>query len=428
MSTDPSILEYYDVRGFSAEESCRSLVRLLAYVTQAEKVSIAFTNGTNVSLSRNKKNFSTDVGIDLTTLVDAVSLSKFEVDEIVQTDESASVFPAERGLVRVWAVPVFSSSEQIVGMLIAGHDQRADISLSQKQALIALSQLVQYELEIRRHLLQQEKYTIQANKLSTLGEMAAGIAHEINNPLAIIQGNLNKIRTLIEKERLDVAQMLDSVTTAARTVGRIVKIVSGLRSFARDEVGEPFQSAELQQLVEETLSFCHERFKNLNIQMTVQFERASVLLECRPVQISQVLLNLLMNSFDAVTEKESAGKTSPGKSSAEKWIRIDCGEDSDFITIRITDSGLGVSQSIQRKVFQPFFTTKPLGKGTGLGLSIARGIVESHRGELMLDVDSVHTSFVIRLPKSQSNSQVKSMTRAHPKSKAKSRSGSEGDS
>jgi len=386
MASEASLLEYYDVTGFSVEESCKDLLRLIAYVSEAELVAAAFLNGVTVSLEPSR-GFSTDWTVDLGVLQ---TLLREELG-IALVHQPTALFISSPAFAQVWSIPILSDSNKVIGALLASYKEPTQLNPQQREALITLSRKVQRELEIRRSAIQQEKVTIQTTKLSALGEMAAGIAHEINNPLAIIQGNLNKIRTLIEKNRFDVTLIQESVSTATRTVGRIGKIISGLRTFARDEVGEPFQSAELRNLVYETLSFCEERFKNLNVQMKVQVDPMSVLIECRPVQISQVLLNLLINAFDAITATNSH----------EKWISITCGEEKDFVTIRVTDSGPGITEVVRKRIFEPFFTTKSPGKGTGLGLSIAKGIVESHHGQLLLDTKNEHTSFLIRLPKSQ---------------------------
>jgi C4-dicarboxylate-specific signal transduction histidine kinase len=235
----------------------------------------------------------------------------------------------------------------------------------------------------------QQKLVSQAARISALGEMAAGIAHEINNPLAIIQGNLNKMRTLLENGILEPAVLHESVAVATKTVARIGKIVSGLRSFARDGEGDPFRSVELIKIIEETLSFCQARFSNHNIKIQIQPFSRDLQIECREVQISQVILNLLVNAFDAVEQVEN------------RWVELNCVDSGELIEIWVTDSGVGVAGPVREKMFQPFFTTKPIDKGTGLGLSISKGIVESHGGTLALDIQCANTRFVVRVPKKQ---------------------------
>ena len=125
------------------------------------------------------------------------------------------------------------------------------------------------------------------------------------------------------------------------------------------------------------------------ITLLTQGDLGDILLECRPTQMAQVLLNLLTNAFDAVEKLE------------EKWVRIEARDGGETVEFAVVDSGAGLPEGIRDKVLQPFFTTKAVGKGTGLGLSIATGIIESHHGTLDVDTEAPNTRFVIRLPKRQ---------------------------
>jgi signal transduction histidine kinase/putative methionine-R-sulfoxide reductase with GAF domain len=230
---------------------------------------------------------------------------------------------------------------------------------------------------------------LQASKMSSLGEMSSGIAHEINNPLAIIQGKSNQIRRILSTHPENTSQIQKITEDIDHTVGRISKIVRGLQSFSRDATNDPFQLKSVKTLIEDTLSFCSSRFKNHDVTLSVTPVSEDLTIECRGPQISQVILNLLLNAFDAV------------ESLAEKWVSIEVEESGDAVKIRITDSGLGIPEAIKGKILEPFFTTKEVGKGTGLGLSISSGIMKSHQGSLSLDDRSKNTCFVIEIPKSQ---------------------------
>jgi C4-dicarboxylate-specific signal transduction histidine kinase len=269
------------------------------------------------------------------------------------------------------------------------HPSGVKLDESQREGLLTVAIQAVSQVRLMQVGKSQERAIAQSAKMSALGEMAAGIAHEINNPLAIIQGNLNKMRTLIENEILDPGVLSDSISVATKTVARIGKIVHGLRNFARDGEGEPFQAAEIFRIVDETLSLCLERFKNHNVKVQVSSIPHDLVLECRHVQVSQVLLNLLSNAFDAV------------ENLPERWVSLNCIDGKDHVDIIVTDSGSGIAKEVQDKIFQPFFTTKSLGKGTGLGLSIARGIVDSHGGSLQLESVGPNTCFKITFPKKQ---------------------------
>jgi PAS domain S-box-containing protein len=247
------------------------------------------------------------------------------------------------------------------------------------------------ELKMKEQEIEDHKAKIVANsKMAALGEMAGGIAHEINNPLTVIQGNAKQLLIALEKGQLNedlVRKVVDKVTN---TTQRIAKIIKGLKSFARDGGGDPFTDCSLRMILEDTTAFCEARLRNHGVQLTINELQEDLKIRCRPVQISQVLLNLIHNAEDEVREKENP------------WIKIDITQDQYWVNIRITDSGSGIPKDIAERIMLPFFTTKEPGKGTGLGLSIASGIIKSHGGNFYLDQDSPNTSFIIKLPRKTS--------------------------
>lgn len=225
-----------------------------------------------------------------------------------------------------------------------------------------------------------------AAKMSALGEMAGGMAHEINTPLAIIKMNAEIMQELIDEEQIDRATIKEKMSVSVQTVQRIAAIVQALRMFSRDGSQDGFELATLKKIVDDTLILCSEKLKDHNVRLTTLNLSPDIFIRCRPVQISQVLLNLISNACDAIDSLD------------EKWIRLEFQSDSENILIRVTDSGHGIDENVQSRLFQPFFTTKEVGAGTGLGLSMSRGIIESHDGTLTLDRSNPHTSFVIKLP------------------------------
>lgn len=287
---------------------------------------------------------------------------------------------------------VFEDFFLIISMKM-GRDELHAIAHQQSQLEVTVAN-VEKEVENRTEelrkshkiIVNQQRSLISSAKMTALGEMAAGIAHEINNPLAIIQGNAGMIKTLTSSETVNLEMVRKSVSTVEATVKRIAKIVQGLRSFARDGSGDSFALVSVKNIVEETLALCKERFRNHSIQLEYD-AIPDVEIECRAVQISQVLLNLIVNSFDAVSEL------------SVKWVRVQVVDKSDAIEIHIMDSGPGIPEELRDKVMQPFFTTKEIGKGTGLGLSISQGLIEAHGGMLYLDVSRQNTCFVVRLLK-----------------------------
>ncbi len=233
----------------------------------------------------------------------------------------------------------------------------------------------------------QKAQMMESSKLAALGEMAGGICHEINNPLAIIQGRVGHLTDLAKRNALNSSIVLEYSEKVSAVIFRISKIIKGLRSFARDGDSDPFEPAKVRSIVLDTLDFCQEKMKTNGVVLEVGVISPDLSIKCRPVQVSQVLLNLLNNAFDAVLGLD------------EKWIRIDVVDRGEFAEIRIKDSGARISPEVQEKLFQPFFTTKPVGQGTGLGLSISTGIANAHHGSLKLDGSSQNTCFVLQLPK-----------------------------
>ncbi len=229
---------------------------------------------------------------------------------------------------------------------------------------------------------------ISMSKLSALGEMAAGVAHEINNPLAIIKNLSSQMNEMLAENDFNRGLFQEMTQKIEKTSDRIAKIVRGLRTFSRNGSKDEFQNVNIKHIVEETIALCKERFANNRIILTLDEIPADLIFNGRETEISQVILNLLNNAYDAI-------EVLP-----EKWVKISVFDQPTTIEIRVTDSGKGIPESERQKVFQPFYTTKEIGKGTGLGLSVSIGIIKAHGGDLSIDGNYPNTCFVIQLPKS----------------------------
>lgn len=249
-------------------------------------------------------------------------------------------------------------------------------------------------LETQEDLEGQRRKNVAHAKMSSLGEMASGIAHEINNPLAILQAKIFQMRKLVDAEPLNKAKIYEHADKMDDTVQRIAKIIKGLRSFSRNSEGDPMSISSAGAVIESTLEFCQARFKASAIVFKLS-PIPEAYIKCRESQLAQVVLNLLNNSFDAVSGLD------------EKWISMDVKEKLSTIEIVITDSGKGIPTSVVEKMMFPFFTTKGVDKGTGLGLSISKGIVEEHGGKIHYDASCPNTCFIVTLPKAASAKNLK---------------------
>jgi len=210
----------------------------------------------------------------------------------------------------------------------------------------------------QQQLEEQQKKAILNSKMSALGEMAGGVAHEINNPLAVIKSLVSQFGEILDEDPLDRELLKDMAKRVEKTTDRIAKIVTGLRTFSRDGSRDPLQPVKVVSIIEEALALCEEKFKYQKIQVIVDPICEDLTVEARAVEICQVILNLLNNARDAIGSLES------------QWIRISTVETAATVEIQVTDSGAGVPLDVREKIFEPFFTTKCVGKGTGIGLSI----------------------------------------------------------
>jgi len=228
---------------------------------------------------------------------------------------------------------------------------------------------------------------IASARLSALGVMAGGIAHEINNPLGIIHAMTSDLTEMTEEGGMTAHAVAGKSAIIRQTAERIAKIVRSLRQISREGISDPLRPTPVAKIVDETLEICRAKFKANGVELLLPGAIPDVRVFCREVQIAQALLNLLQNAFDAVLEQEG-----------ERWVRLEVENGNDSIALSVIDSGPGVPLDLRSRVGEPFFTTKPVGKGTGLGLSLSRTIAEEHGGNLEYDEDQGHTRFSLVLP------------------------------
>ena len=264
----------------------------------------------------------------------------------------------------------------------------------------------------------QQDALIRSEKLATLGTLVSGVAHEINNPLSFVHSNVDtlgqhsdaiaklypllieslsvdeserpafaeRVFTFLEKEDLEYfTEELDELVADTNDgVQRVKEIVRNLRSFARMDA-QARTDTDLNEGIRSTLKLINNQI-SANTRINLSLEEIPPVV-CNPGEINQVLLNILVNAAQALE-----GQREPSLEIASK-------ENQGWVEISIGDNGKGMSKEIQKRIFEPFYTTKDIGKGTGLGLSISYGIVSHHQGELNVEsAPNQGTVFTLRLP------------------------------
>jgi len=230
---------------------------------------------------------------------------------------------------------------------------------------------------------------LHSNKMAALGEMAGGIAHEISNPLAVLRGLSHNLRKLLADESADKNKWHEILTLIDDTITRIVRIVKAMKVHSRTKIDLASRIGPAE-LLESSLTLCRDQLRDSVIELRFAFDENLPELACDEVQIGQVILNLVQNAIDAVA------KLPPD----DRWISVRISADAkrDRLRIIFSNGGPSIPEGVRARLFQPFFTTKPVGQGTGLGLSISASIVRSHYGRIDFDASKLNPTFVIDLP------------------------------
>jgi signal transduction histidine kinase len=248
------------------------------------------------------------------------------------------------------------------------------------------------ELRTSQKLIEeQQTLLVASSRLSAIGELAGSIAHEINNPLGIVKGYSEQLLKLLRREPLDLDRIRYAGQKISETADRMSQIIMSLRRLSYEGQGEPLETIDLVQVVDDTLSICRQSLQQLGIELIFERPQGPCLILGRPLQLGQVLLNLIQNARDAVETLE------------KKWIRISIGKRDHVLELAVEDSGQGLTPEVLARIGQPFFTTKPFGKGTGLGISISRKIMAAHGGRIDVDQGHPHTRFLVVMPQSQTH-------------------------
>ena len=235
----------------------------------------------------------------------------------------------------------------------------------------------------------QKAASINSARLASLGEMAANIAHEINNPLTILAFSGKKIKNLSEQSSVDKERLVHFSNMINKTIDRMCKTIDSLKRLARDAENDEHDYVNVYDMIERVLDLCQISLNQKGVKISTDFNGLpdDFNIHCKEVQITQVIVNLINNSVDAIIGVHQ-----------NPWIKIDVNLSSENIVISIIDCGNGIPEDIQSKIFEPFFTTKDIGVGTGLGLSISAKSAKDHKGSLWIDNNMSNTTIRLELP------------------------------
>jgi len=235
---------------------------------------------------------------------------------------------------------------------------------------------------------QQKAMSYESSRLASLGEMAGGIAHEINNPLTVVKGHAFRMRTLAKKEKITNEEIMEYSDKIIEVVNRISQIVQSLRNLSRNDSDANMVRITTEDIAKDAIHLSQQKFKSRGVTLEYQNDVPKLQLDCRQVEISRVLVNLLNNAFDAVKESGVEVKT----------VKVLISREKDFVKLDIIDNGDGISKENINKIMTPFFTTKSVGSGTGLGLSLSLTVVENHGGSMKVKSEKGNTVFSVTLP------------------------------
>ena len=227
-------------------------------------------------------------------------------------------------------------------------------------------------VKARRELALERSKADATARLASLGEMAKGMAHEINNPLSVVLFSAEELNQRARERNIDPELFENFTGKIVKMSHRMAKIIKGLRYFSRDAENDPIKPTSLAQIIEQALDLQRERFKSSNISIDVSEFPEDYLVSCREVQMIQVIMNLLSNAQDATLSRP------------ERWVRLRASGDATTVRLQMENSGTPVPLELKDKIFEPFFSTKEVNKGTGLGLSISIGLMQQNGGDLRL--------------------------------------------
>jgi two-component system, NtrC family, sensor kinase len=262
------------------------------------------------------------------------------------------------------------------------------------QIVIAIGEDVTELRKVEAEKLLLQKQLFQSAKLASLGTLGAGIAHELNNPLAIITGFAQQLLEMSKEDKMEKIFIESSLNKIINQVDKMAFIINHVKEFSRSTDPKSRRQIDITRLIDDSLLLFRKQLSIRGISMEIYVEKETPFIWGNAVALESVLHNLIGNSRDALENFEPKGTSEKKISVNVRYVN-----ESDEITIEVTDNGKGISRDDQARLFDPFFTTKDIGKGTGLGLSLCHGIIEDHGGTIdFSSKEGIGTTFKITLP------------------------------
>lgn len=287
-----------------------------------------------------------------------------------------------------------NSRRAIMHILQDSHKSNLRLENSRKAMIHIMSDLKETTEEVQRReheLREKQEQLVQAGKLATLGELTAGVAHELNNPLNNIGLFIGNVIDLIELGEADPGRILHELHSAMQQVHKATEMISHLRTFGRAATVSR-EPVVINQVIQRAISLVHKQLHLRQIEVQLHFPSEDVIVIGNAIQMEQVFINLLTNARDALADV------------TQKMITVTCTVKTDVVNIHFCDTGPGIPAGLEQRIFDPFFTTKEVGAGTGLGLSITYGIIKEHQGSIAVESRPGEGAlFIIQLPLKQAS-------------------------
>lgn len=298
----------------------------------------------------------------------------------------------DKDIFKVSISPIYNEQMSITGTISTA----TNLSLQREIELEILSynenlrKEIDARIEAEDELRENQSLLFHSSKLVALGEMASGIAHEINNPLASLKLSIDLLKKLKQKGKISPEKIDDQFKVQLVLIDRINNTIQSMKKLSRPSGDVDFKKVSIKQVISDVLTLCGEKFTINDVEIRYDHNKEDIEVYAQETQLGQVLINLINNSFDEIYDQYK-----------NPWIEIDWYSTETFFFITITDCGLGIPTETVEKIFNPFFSGKIEKGGTGLGLSISSQIMKSHKGDLYVDLEYPHTRFVLSLPISQ---------------------------